>query len=270
MTQLNAQRAVVGYPYRTVLNDISLALNPGELLALIGPNGAGKTTLLRALARQLRPASGSIAYASVSLWDHSPGWIARHIALAPNARTSERALTVAEAVALGRAPHRGWLLPLNAHDRRTVERSLARVGLTDFADRSVTELSDGESQRVGLARALAQEPAVLLVDEPTSHLDLRYQGEVLDQLRQLAQDGIAVAAALHDLNLAALWADRIALLADGRLIAIDTPENVLTAELLSNAYRTPLSVSRHPEFGTPLVTPVPRVFRSTRQSVEPR
>ena len=270
MTQLLAEGAVLRYPRRTVLNDVSLAIRSGEILALIGPNGAGKTTLLRALARQLRPSAGSIAYGGVALWDQSPGWIARRIALAPNARKSDRALTVAEAVALGRAPHRGWLLPLNADDRRNVEQSLERVGLAGFADRPVTELSDGESQRVGLARALAQEPAVLLVDEPTSHLDLRYQGEILDQLRQLAQEGIAVAAALHDLNLAALWADRIALLADGRLVAVGPPENVLTPELLTAAYRTPLAVSRHPEFGTPLVTPIPRVARSTRKTVEPR
>lgn len=255
---LVAGQLAVGYPDRPVLTDVSLVVRPGELLALIGPNGAGKTTLLRALGRQLRPAAGTVALGGVAVWDRSPGWVARHVALSLQEGTRDRPVTVEDLVSLGRAPHRGWVLPFGTKDREAVRAALARVGLGGHADRVVTELSDGEAQRVGLARALAQEPAVLLVDEPTSHLDLRYQGEILDQLRHLAREGLAVVAALHDLNLAALWADRIALVAAGRLVAVGIPEETLTAERLTAAYGTSLVVARHPVFGTPLVIPTPR------------
>jgi iron complex transport system ATP-binding protein len=258
MAQLTADRLDSGYRNRPVLTAVSLSIRAGEVLALIGPNGAGKTTLLRALARQLRPTAGTVMLDETPLWTRGPGWVARRIALAPQGRPPERPLTVAEAVALGRAPHRGWLLPLTAADQEIVRRALERAGLGALMNRPVTELSAGEAQRVVLARALAQGPAVLLVDEPTSHLDLRFQRELLDRLRQLAQDDrMAVVLALHDLNLAGLWADRVALLTGGRLLALGAPAEVLTAERLEAAYETPLVVTRHPVFGTPLVTPVP-------------
>ncbi len=254
---LSADDLHAGYPARPVLDAVTLTVAPGELLAVIGPNGAGKSTLLRALARQLRPAGGIVTLDEIPLWSKSPGWAAQRIGLTVSGRPESRPLTVAESVALGRAPHRGWLLPLTVADRAAVAVALERAGLTTLANRPVGELSDGEAQRVGLARALAQEPRVLLVDEPTAHLDLRYQGETLDQLRRLARAGLAVAVALHDLNLAGLWADRVALLVAGRLAAVGSPAAVLTAETLTAAYNTPLSVTTHPEFGTPLVLPRP-------------
>jgi iron complex transport system ATP-binding protein len=257
VTRLTADRVEGGYRDRRVLAEVSLSVRAGEVLALIGPNGAGKTTLLRVLTRQLRTTAGAVLLEGVDLRTRGPGWIARRMALALQAGTAPRPVTVSEAVALGRAPHRGWLLPLTAADREAVRRALDRTGLADLRDRPVTDLSAGEAQRVVLARALAQEPSVLLVDEPTSHLDLRYQGELLDRLRQLARDGMAVVMAIHDLNLAGLWADRVALLAGGRLLGVGAPDEVLTAELLQTAYATPLVVVRHPVFGTPLVTPIP-------------
>lgn len=262
MAQLAAAQLASGYRDRPVLSNICLGVVAGEVLTLIGPNGAGKTTLLRTLARQLRPRAGTILLDECNLWARSPSWVARRIAYAPQGKAGGRPVTVAEAVALGRAPHRGWLLPLTSADYRAVERAIHRAGLDELNDRLVTELSAGEVQRVVLARALAQEPAVLLIDEPTSHLDLRFQGEILDCLRQLAHEGMAVVLALHDLNLAALWADRIALLVGGRLLAVGTPDEVLTAERLSNAYTTTLVVSRHPVLDVPLVTPAPQVRRS--------
>lgn len=257
MTELTADRVASGYRNRPVLSAVSLSVRAGEVLALIGPNGAGKTTLLRAMARQLRLTAGAVLLDGVQLWTRGPQWVARRVALASQGRALDRPLTVTEAVALGRAPHRGWLLPWNTEDQDAIRRAIARVGLGALADRAVTELSAGEAQRVVLARALAQEPAVLLVDEPTSHLDLRYQGEILDRLRQLAREGMGVILAIHDLNLAGLWADRIALLAKGRLMAVGTPEEVLTPEGLLAAYETSLLVTRHPVFGTPLVMPSP-------------
>jgi iron complex transport system ATP-binding protein len=257
MAQLTGEGLSGGYRDRAVLADVSIAVSAGELLALIGPNGAGKTTLLRTLARQLRPTTGAVLLDEVDLWTRGPGWAARRVALAPQGGPASRPLTVREAVAIGRAPRRGWLLPLTAADREVVDRSLDKVGLGSLRERPVTELSAGEAQRVVLARALVQEPSILLVDEPTSHLDLRYQGQTLDLLRQLARDGMAVAIALHDLNLAALWADRVVLLATGRCLAAGTPAEVFTAERLGDAYQTRLIVTRHPVFDTPQVSPVP-------------
>ncbi len=264
MTELRADGVSAGYPGRTVLQDVDLTVRTGELLALIGPNGAGKTTLLRLLARQLRPIVGAVALDGISLWEQSSRWVARRIAITRSDRVTERPVTVQEAVSLGRAPHRGWLLPLREEDRDAVRNALDRVGLEKHAERPVTELSAGEKQRVTLARALAQEPRVLLVDEPTTHLDLRYQAEILDRLQELARGGMVVVAALHDLNLAALWADRIAIVANGTVSAVGVPEEILTADRLEAAYETPVSVSRHPDLGTLCVTPVPAGTRRGR------
>lgn len=249
MSELRAERIAAGYGARRVLRTVDLVAKSGEFLALIGPNGAGKTTLLRVLARQLRPTAGTVSLDGVSIWEQSSNWTARRIALARSGRSGDRPVTVLESVSLGRAPHRGWLLPLVDADRDAVNVALALAGLDGFADRPVTELSDGESQRVALARALAQEPRVLLVDEPTAHLDLRYQAEVLDRLMELAESGMIVVAALHDLNLAARWADRIALLSNGELAAVGSPVEVLTPERLAAVYGAPVTVTADPNGG---------------------
>lgn len=258
MTGLVVDRLSVGYRQRAVLAEVSLAIRAGELLALIGPNGAGKTTLLRALVCQLRPTTGAVLLDGQCLWGRSPSWLARRLALAPQGKLHDRPLTVSESVALGRAAHRGWVWPLTVEDRSVVDQALTRLGLEQLADRPVTELSAGEAQRVVLARALAQEPSVLLVDEPTSHLDLHHQCQVLDHLRQLADEGLAVVLVIHDLTLAGMWADRLALLVGGKLLALGTPAEVLTAQRLSEAYQVPLVVSRHPLLGTPTITPIPQ------------
>jgi iron complex transport system ATP-binding protein len=259
---LVVDRLSVGYRHRPVLAEVSLTIRAGELLAVIGPNGAGKTTLLRALVCQLRPTTGAVLLDGQTLAGRSPGWLAQRLALAPQGKALDRPLTVYESVALGRAAQRGWLLPLTAHDRAIIGQALAQLGLERLHDRPVTELSAGESQRVVLARALAQEPTVLLVDEPTSHLDLHHQCQVLDHLRQLARQGLAVVLVIHDLNLAGLWADRLALLVGGRLVAVGPPAEVLTAEHLSSAYQVPLAVTQHPISGTPIVTPIPHHYRT--------
>src|SRR5262249_12884900 len=162
-----------------------------------------------------------------------------------------------QAVALGRAPHRGWLLPYSARDRAMIEQVLVQTGLQELRQRLITELSGGEQRRVILARALAQEPQVLLLDEPTTHLDLRYQTECLALLRRLARrDGMAIVVTLHDLNHAALCATRIALLEHGAVVASGPPEAVLTPDCLAQVYGVAVVVTRHPVYGTLLVTPV--------------
>jgi len=256
MKPLEGINLTCAYDDRIVLEGLSLAAQPGEVLGLIGPNGVGKTTLLRALARLLRPREGVVLLGDRDLWRIAPRSVARALSLAPQSNPNWP-LTVEQVVALGRAPHRGWLLPLSARDREAIERALERTGLVALRDRLVTELSGGEQKRVVLARALGQEPGVLLLDEPTAHLDLKYQIGILELVQRLAhQDRLTVVVTMHDLNLAALYADRLALLVDGRLLARGAPEAVLTATNLTEAYGVPVIVSEHPLYGTPLVTPL--------------
>jgi len=257
MTRLEARDLTCAYDRHTVLHDLSLTVQPGEILALLGPNGAGKTTLLRALARLLRPRAGTVLLDGENIWRLRPRVVARRLALAPQSEGMSSPVTVEQAVALGRAPHRGWLLPYTTRDRQVIEQVLAQTDLQALRHRLITELSGGEQRRVILARALAQEPQVLLLDEPTTHLDLRYQTELLALIQRLAQrDGIAVVVTLHDLNHAALCATRVALLAHGTLVAMGHPEAVLTPDYLSQVYGVTVVVTRHPVYGTPLVAPV--------------
>jgi iron complex transport system ATP-binding protein len=257
MKKLEMQNLTCAYNGQPVLEDLCLEACPGQVLALIGPNGVGKSTLLRAMARLLQPRRGKVLLAGRDLWHTSPRDIARQLALAPQVNGTQWPATVEQVVALGRAPHRGWLLPLTSQDRIATDRALEQAGLSSLRDRKVAQLSGGEQQRVILARVLAQEPQVLLLDEPTSHLDLKYQSGILGLVHQLAhRDGLTVVISLHDLNLAALYADRLALLSEGQLLAVGSPNEVLTPERLTQVYGVPIFVTRHPLYGTPMVTPV--------------
>ncbi len=254
---LRARDLACGYRRRgDVLTGVNLDVEGGTVLALLGPNGSGKTTLLRTLARLLRPRGGSILLDGESLWGRGAIRAHRSVAIAAHEDAGGSSLTVAEVVRLGRAAHRGWWRPMTAADRAVVRRVIALVDLHRLRDRAVAELSAGEWQRVLLARALAQEPSILLLDEPTAHLDLRYQVDFLELVAHLAHaDGLGVVLSLHDLNQAALWADRIALIAEGRLLATGPPAAVLTTELLERAYGCPVLVERHPESGTLMILP---------------
>jgi iron complex transport system ATP-binding protein len=264
MQPLEARELTCTYDRHVVLQALTLALHSGEVLALIGPNGVGKTTLLHALARLLRPQAGTILLAGQNAWRLSPKSVARRLALAPQQEVAPWPGTVEQAVALGRAPHRGWLLPYTAHDHAVIERVLLQTGLVALRQRLLTELSGGEQRRVILARALAQEPRVLLLDEPTAHLDLKYQAEVLTLVQHLAQqDGLSVVIALHDLNQAALCAHRLALLARGGLLALGPAHEVLTPERLAQAYGVEVVVVPHPIYGTPMVAPLLTAHQGT-------
>ena len=260
MANLVAHELALGYGNAAVLRGLSLVVRPGQVLALAGPNGAGKTTLLRGLARLLRPQQGAVLLGGSDLWRLSERDTARRLGLVPQSEATEWPLTVEQMVALGRAAHRGWFKPYADADQQAVDAALEQTGLGALRGRLLGELSGGERQRVFIARALAQEPATILMDEPTADLDLRYQGAVLGLARRLAHErGLAVVLSLHDLNLVALYADRVALIAGGGLITEGSPAAVLTPEHLQTAYGVPVAVGRHPVYGTPLVMPVVEV-----------
>lgn len=254
---IEARNLALGYTGRRVVRALRLAVAPGEVLALAGPNGAGKTTVLKALARLLRPQEGVVLLAGRQAWKMPPAAVAREVALVPQQESAAWGLTVEEVVALGRLPHRRKWYGLSPEDRPAVEAALRRTDLHDLRSRPVAELSGGEQRRVVLARALAQAPRVLLLDEPTAHLDLGHAVGLLALLRRLAdREGLAVVAAMHDLNEAAAVADRMGVLARGWLLALGTPQEVLTPALLEQAFGVSCAVVSHPVYGTPMVAPL--------------
>ncbi|MFO1183545.1 MAG: ABC transporter ATP-binding protein [Bauldia sp.] len=235
---------------RALVEDVSLAAAPGEMVGLLGPNGAGKSTLLRSVYRVNRPAAGTVRVNGEDVWQRTAAWVARNVGTVLQEQPSEFPLTVRDVVAMGRSPHKRLFEADNAHDRDLVAAAIELVELADFAGRPFRTLSGGERQRVLVARCLAQQPALLVLDEPTNHLDIHHQLHLLRFLRRL---GITILAALHDLNLAAMFCDRLCLLDCGRVAAIGTPAEVLTRERLSLVYRIEASIHRHPETGRPWV-----------------
>jgi len=244
------------YNERLVLKGVNLRLRPGEVVSLIGPNGAGKSTLIKLAAGLLRPSKGLI-----KLFGRPPAsWprrdLARLLALVPQGAYLPPTFTVWESALRGRTPYLGFLGMARERDRKATRRALEWVGIAHLADRLVGELSGGERQRVVLARALAQEPRCLLLDEPTTHLDIHHQVAILSLIRRLAvREGIAVLTVLHDLNLAATFADRVVLLVDGQVVAQGTPTEVLRPELLVTIYGESVAILPRPDDGRPAVLP---------------
>ncbi len=257
MAPLEVENLTFAYNGRPVLLGVSLRLMPGEVLALVGPNGAGKSTLIRLAAGLLHPAEGTIRLFGRAPCDWPPRELARRVALVPQGAYIPPTFTVWESVLLGRTPYLGFLGVPRERDRQAARRALEQVGAADLADRFVGQLSGGERQRVLLARALAQEPRCLLLDEPTTYLDIHHQVTILSLIRRMASgEGIAVLVVLHDLNLAATFADRLALLADGRLLAVGDPEEVLRRERLTAVYGDAVVVFPRPDDGgRPVVLP---------------
>lgn len=256
MSILEIQSIETSYGPRKVLKGLSLSVDRGEVVALIGPNGSGKTTLIRSASGALPLVSGSIFADGQDISRLTEPQRARLVAVVPQARDLPDDFPVRQTVLLGRTPYLGWLGVAEAGDRSKVEWALERTGTIPLADRRIGELSGGEQQRVLLARALAQETPIMLLDEPTTFLDLRHQAGLLQLVKLLAVESKkAVLMALHDLNLAALYADRVALLVDGELLSLGTPEEVLKKEILEAAFQAPVVVIPHPVYGTPLILP---------------
>lgn len=251
----------LGFAYddRQVLRGVDFTLDRGELVALVGPNGAGKSTLLHVLLGVLR-GTGTVHLSGRPLLELERSEIARHIAFLPQEARTDFAFTVRELVAMGRTPHLGRFQPERREDAQAIEHALSVTETLPFADRLVSELSGGERQRVHMARAIAQETEVLLLDEPTSSLDVAHQLEVMMLLVELVRRGKAAAVALHDLSLAARFASRVVLLASGQVMATGSPEDVITEESLSRHFGIRARVHRDPSDGVLVVVPVAPVL----------
>jgi iron complex transport system ATP-binding protein len=236
-TVLSCKNLIVGYKGAAIIDNINLSFKAGEFVALLGPNGAGKTTLLRTLSRHLAPISGEISLQGMPLASLSQVELARVMAVVLTDKISPPLFSGFDFAALGRFPHTGFLGRLNEHDREVVSNALLAVHAYDLKDRDFASLSDGERQKILIARALAQEPEILLLDEPTAHLDLKHRMEVMAILRDLCRsENITVIASLHDVDIAARVSDRVALIKDGSIIAYGYPEETLTDKSVASLY----------------------------------
>lgn len=233
---IRSENLAIGYG-AVVLSGMNLDIGAGQFVALLGPNGSGKTTLLRTLSRHIAALDGQIWLAGRPLAGYTALELARLLAVVLTEKAAPPLLSVLEYVALGRYPHTGFLGRLTVEDMAVVSRSLAVVKAVDLAERWVDQLSDGERQKVVLARALAQEPRIMLLDEPTAHLDLKHRMEVMSILRGLCRDrGLTVLAAIHEVDVAAKLADRVILVKDGQLVAVGSPEEVMSSGAIAELY----------------------------------
>jgi len=253
---LKIDSLTVAYSDKVVLRDVSFEVQPGEILALIGPNGAGKSTLIRAASGVTLIKAGRISVNGQDLTGLTHRRRAKILAVVPQARQLGGAFSVEQAVMMGRTPYLNWLGQESEADKAAVRLALKQTSLEPFAERQIAKLSGGEQQRVLLARALAQSTPVLLLDEPTNHLDLQHQTNLLTIVKKLAEEKrLAVIMAMHDLNLVSFFADKVALLVNGELNNLGTPQEVIRAESISAAYQTPVEIVHHPVTGAPLIFP---------------
>lgn len=251
---LRAQSVWYAYGADPVVRDVSIQLGPGSLLALAGPNGSGKTSLLKLLSGVRRPDRGVVTLDGVPLTSLTPRHLARRVAVVSQHIDPALGFAVRDLVAMGRTPHTGLLGSSGAADRIAVEEALLSTNTRSLADRRFSELSGGEQQRVMLAMALAQDASYLLLDEPTVHLDLHHQHDMLELLRRLhAERGLGILAVMHDLNLAALYFDRLAIMQAGELAAEGRVAEILRKPDCLAVFQAPLSVVTHPQAGVPQV-----------------
>jgi iron complex transport system ATP-binding protein len=258
--RLAAQGVRLAYGDRVVVDDLDLQLTDGSFTAIVGPNGCGKSTLLRALGRLLRPTAGAVLLDGRAITSTPTREVAKVLGLLPQTPLAPEGLTVADLVARGRHPHQSWLRQWSSDDEAVVTEALTWTDMADLADAPVDALSGGQRQRAWISMALAQGTDLLLLDEPTTYLDLAHQVDVLELVGRLhTERGRTVVVVLHDLNLAARYAQRLVAMKDGVLVAAGTPEEVLTEQLLADVFELEARVVPDPVTGTPMVVPVRRL-----------
>ncbi|MFF1380524.1 ABC transporter ATP-binding protein [Streptomyces sp. NPDC058308] len=256
--RLAARGVSVGYGGRTVIDDLDVAIPSGVITTIIGPNGCGKSTLLRTLTRLLKPVKGSVVLDGEDIDKLKTRDVAKKLGLLPQAPVAPEGLTVADLVARGRHPHQSWLRQWSSDDAGVVERALAMTGVSDLADRPVDSLSGGQRQRVWISMTLAQGTDLLLLDEPTTYLDLAHAIDVLDLVDDLHESGNTVVMVLHDLNLATRYSDNLIVMKAGSILAQGHPRDVITADLLYEAFGLRAKVVDDPVGDRPLIVPIGR------------
>ena len=261
MTRLLGDDLELAYDRRVVAERLAVAIPDGAFTVIVGPNACGKTTLLRALARLLKPRRGGVYLDGELITSRSSKEVARQLGLLPQSSTAPDGITAADLVARGRYPHQRLLRQWSRDDERAVAEAMAATQVQDLADRIVDELSGGQRQRVWLAMALAQQTPILLLDEPTTFLDIAHQVEVMDLCAQLHADGRTLVAVLHDLNQACRYATHLVAMRDGAILAEGPPAEIVTAELVETVFGLPCRIVEDPEAGTPLVIPRGRGVR---------
>ncbi len=260
MSILQARQLDIGYGATRIVQGLSFSPPPGKVTALIGPNGCGKSTLLKAFARILTPQSGSLSLDGKAYRDLSARDLARQVAFLPQVLPIPEGVSVCQLVAYGRSPHNSLWGRLSGADQHRVDQALQRMELETLADRPLSDLSGGQRQRAWLAMILAQDASIVLLDEPTTYLDISHQVELLDLMRALSAEGKTVITVLHDINQACRYADHLAVMQAGRLVASGAPGEVLDAELVCRVFDVQVQIMREPVAGTPMCI----VERSTR------
>lgn len=259
MSDLNAHQLSLAYDNARIVDGLNLTISGGRITALVGPNGCGKSTLLRGISRLLKPTTGSVLLNSQDIWKLPTKTLAKQLGILPQSPVAPEGLTVHELVAQGRYPHQSWFQQWSDEDERVTAEALEITGMVEFADRPVDTLSGGQRQRAWIAMTLAQDSDVILLDEPTTFLDLAYQIEVLDLLHDLNRErGKTIVMVLHDLNHACRYADDLVAMRGGQVMAHGKPDRVVTESLVREVFGVDCRVIADPVTGTPLIVPLGR------------
>lgn len=269
MFNLRLEEITLGYGKRVVLKDIGLQVEPGEMVGIIGPNGCGKSTLIKGITRLIPWRSGGVFINSCSIAKLSRADLARLVAVVPQTPLLPELFTAFEVVLMGRTPHLGYFRYESDHDLTLVWEAMEATATLALAERRIAELSGGERQRLVIARALAQEPKIILLDEPTAHLDINYQIEILNLIHKLCLEReLIVIAALHDLNLAAQYCDRLILLHNGKIYRQGIPDVVINAGIIKEVYGAEVYISTHPVTGLPAIFVIPDGHKSGQEKLK--
>ncbi|MBO1000135.1 ABC transporter ATP-binding protein [Bacillus sp. SD075] len=253
---INTQSLSLGYGDKLIINDMNIEIPKGEITVFIGANGCGKSTLLRSVARLLKPQSGSVLLEGKAISTMSSKDVARKMAILPQSPVAPEGLTVYQLVKQGRYPYQSWLKQWSSVDEEKVRKAIEATNLTDLKDQAVDELSGGQKQRAWIAMTLAQDTDVILLDEPTTYLDMTHQIEILDLLFDLNEfENRTIVMVLHDLNLACRYADNLVALKDGAIHAQGRPEDIITTELVQRVFSMECQISFDPIFGSPMCVP---------------
>jgi iron complex transport system ATP-binding protein len=263
--RLQADTLTLRYDQRTISSDLSVSIPDGAFTVIVGPNACGKSTLLKALSRLIRPSDGQVILDGRDIHLMAAKDVARSLGLLPQSAIAPDGISVADLVARGRYPHQSFLRQWSSADEAAVANAMAATGVTDFSGRLVDELSGGQRQRVWVAMVLAQETPILILDEPTTFLDIAHQIELLDLLADLNDEGRTIVAVLHDLNHACRYASHLIAMKDGAIVAQGKPTEIVTADLLQTVFNLPSIVMPDPISGTPMIVPKGRRLTGTQK-----